>query len=279
MNDLMRDLAPISAKAWAEIETEARGTLTVTLAARKVVDFKGPLGWDASSVSLGRTEALAEEPKAAGAAVVTVRKRAVQPLIELCVPFTLKRAELEAIARGAADADLDPVIEAARAIAIAEDRAVFHGFAAGAITGIGEASAEHALDLPADLADFPGVLVRALAVLRDRGVDGPYALVLGRTVYQQLMETTTPGGYPVLQHVRRLFEGPLIWAPGVDGAMLISQRGGDFELTVGRDFSIGYHDHDAQSVHLYLQESMTFRCLGPEAAVPLRGLSQAATKA
>jgi uncharacterized linocin/CFP29 family protein len=55
----------------------------------------------------------------------------------------------------------------------------------------------------------------------------------------------------------------------VDGAVVMSVRGGDFELTVGQDFSIGYLEHDATSVRLCLLESMTFRVLTPEAAVPL----------
>ena len=67
----------------------------------------------------------------------------------------------------------------------------------------------------------------------------------------------------------RLLDGPIVWAPGVDGAVVLSQRGGDFELIVGQDFSIGYLEHSASSVHLYLQESFTFRVLAPEAAVPL----------
>jgi uncharacterized linocin/CFP29 family protein len=66
-----------------------------------------------------------------------------------------------------------------------------------------------------------------------------------------------------------MLDGPVIWAPGVDGAVVTSLRGGDFELTVGRDFSIGYLSHDVDKVQLYLEESFTFRILAPEAAVPL----------
>jgi len=55
----------------------------------------------------------------------------------------------------------------------------------------------------------------------------------------------------------------------VDGAVVVSQRGGDFLLEVGEDLSIGYDSHDAEAVRLYLVESLTFRVLTPEAAVPL----------
>jgi uncharacterized linocin/CFP29 family protein len=50
---------------------------------------------------------------------------------------------------------------------------------------------------------------------------------------------------------------------------VLSLRGGDAELVVGQDWSIGYLDHDARDVRLYLQETFTFRVLTPEAAVPL----------
>jgi uncharacterized linocin/CFP29 family protein len=69
--------------------------------------------------------------------------------------------------------------------------------------------------------------------------------------------------------VRDLIDGPLVWAPGLDGAVVLSMRGGDFQLTVGQDFSIGYLDHDAERVRLYIEESFTFWLQTPEAAVPL----------
>jgi uncharacterized linocin/CFP29 family protein len=111
-------------------------------------------------------------------------------------------------------------------------------------------------------------VTRALNQLRDTGVDGPYAAVLSERCYAGLTETTK-GGYPILEHVRRIVEGPIVWAPGLAGVVVVSLRGGDFELVVGRDFSIGYLDHDAARVRLYIEESFTFRLLSPQAAVAL----------
>jgi uncharacterized linocin/CFP29 family protein len=70
--------------------------------------------------------------------------------------------------------------------------------------------------------------------------------------------------------VRRLLEGPIVWAPAADGALILSLRGGDFQLTVGQDFSLGYLDHSSTSVRLYVQESFTFRVNVREAAIPLK---------
>ena len=265
MNHLLRELAPISAAAWKEIDVEAARTLKTTLAARKLVEFVGPRGWDAAAVGLGRSEPLSPPP---GSDAET-RVRRVLPLIELRVPFELRRSELDAADRGARDIDLDPVIQAARRIAIAEDRAVFHGHAAAGIRGICETGAGAALDLAGDVTGYPTLIATALGRLRDRGVSGPYAVALSERAYTELTEATQHG-YPVLQHVRRLIgEGPLVWAPGLDGALVMSLRGGDFELTVGQDFAIGYLSHSAETVRLYLEESFTFWNITPEAAEPL----------
>jgi uncharacterized linocin/CFP29 family protein len=263
MNPLLRELAPIPAPAWELIETEAQHALKIKLAARKLVDFTGPLGWEAAAISTGRVERLSADP----ARGVEARLRTAQPLIELRVPFELARDEIDAMARSAKDPDLDAVRAAAGAAALAEDRAAFHGYPAGAIRGIAQA-AEAALTLPEEYAAYPDVIADAINRLHSAGVDGPYAIALGPPSYTGLAKTTKDG-FPVLAHVRRLVEGPIVWAPGLEGAAVLSMRGGDFELTVGQDWSIGYLDHSDKTVHLYLQESFTFRVLSPEAAVPL----------
>ena len=180
----------------------------------------------------------------------------------------MKRADLDDVERGAKDPDTDAVIAAARAIAIAEDHAVFHGFAAAGIRGICEAQATEGVAIGADYEKFPAVVATALNRLRDEGVGGPYAIALGEECYKGVTDTTH-GGYPVLDHVRQLVDGPLVWAPGLDGAAVLSTRGDDFQLTVGQDFSIGYFGHDNEKVRLYIEESFTFWLLSPQAAIPL----------
>lgn len=264
MNDLRRELAPISGQAWELIQSEAKRTLKATLAARKLVDFRGPLGWESSAVGLGRTERLKTAPQNGVEACL----RRVQPLVELRIPFELSREELEAVARGAKAPNLDPVREAARTMALAEDRSVFHGYPEAGIRGIAEASATNRCTVTEDYAAYPGAVAEAIHKLRGAGVEGPYAIALGPRCFTGLTKTMA-GGFPVIEHVRRLLDGPILWAPAVDGAIVLSLRGGDFELTVGQDFSIGYLDHTAATVRLYLQESFTFCVLSPEAAAPL----------
>ncbi len=274
MNDLQRECAPITTAAWRVIDEEARRTLKLLLAARKIVDFKGPLGWEASAIGLGRVSFLAASPEGS----VRAALRLVQALVELRVPFELSREELRTIDRGAIDTDLQPVKDAARAIALAEDRAVFHGYAAAHIAGMCEAARGEALTIPDDYEQYPRVVAAALGKLRSAGVDGPYALALGPRCYTGLTQTATKSGYPVIQHVQRLIDGPLIWTPGLQGAVAISMRGGDFELVIGRDLSVGYETHTDQTVTLYLEESFTFRVVTPEAAVPLLYAAAASRK-
>jgi uncharacterized linocin/CFP29 family protein len=266
MNDLLRDLAPITDGAWKMIDDQARQTLVVELAARKLVDFAGPKGWQESAMNLGRVKGL----KGAPADGVTGSMRQVQPLVELRAPFALSRAELDNIARGAADPDLDPLIDASIHIARAEDRAVFHGWEAAGIGGICERTPHKPLRIQDNYAAYPATVAEAVRTLKMAGVGGPYAIALGPRCFTGLMQAMGPGGFPVLEVVKHVLDGEVLWAPGVDGAVVLSTRGGDFELVVGRDLSIGYSGHDAAQVSLYVLESLTFRVLEPKAAVWLR---------
>jgi uncharacterized linocin/CFP29 family protein len=273
MNNLLREHAPISANAWKEIDDEARRTLKLLLAARRLIDFNGPLGWGASAIPTGRTKKI---PETLQDGIVT-RLRLSQPLIEIRIPFELSREELDSIERGASDADLDPVRNAARAAAIAEDRAIFQGYGPAGIDGIFPAAAQRSLTIPDTYEHYPDIVAEATHRLRSEGVTGPYGIALGPRCYTGLTRSTTRG-YPIINHVRELLDGPIVWAPAADGAVVLSLRGGDFELTVGQDFSIGYLDHTSTSVLLYVQETFTFRVLSAEAAVPLTYAAKAEAK-
>jgi uncharacterized linocin/CFP29 family protein len=265
MNHLLRDIAPVTERAWEEIEEEARSRLVVALAARKLVDFSGPHGWERSATNLGRIEPLAGTPVEG----VEARRRQVLPLVETRAWFSLSRAELAAVDRGAQDVELDPLDEAARRIALTENIAVFNGWAQAGITGIAQATPHPVVGLTDDMNACPRQVAEAVEVLLRDGVEGPYGLALGPTAYRRVIETTEHGGYPLFDHLRKILGGPLVWAPGVDGGVVLSLRGGDFLLECGQDLAVGYHAHDAESVHLYLVETFSFRVATPEAAVAL----------
>lgn len=263
MNNLHRELAPISDAAWASIEEEARRTFASYLAGRRVVDVQGPEGPALSAVSTGHLGDIG-----APGPGVAARIRRAQPLVELRVPFSLGRQDIDDVERGAQDPDWQPLKDAAKTIAFAEDRAVFEGYPAAGIEGIRAATSNPALTLPVDAHGYPDVVSRALSSLRLAGVGGPYTLALGTDAYAAV-SVTSDYGYPIREQLDRLLDGEILWAPAIDGAFLLSTRGGDYALQLGQDASIGYLSHDAASIELYLQESMTFLVYAGEAGVAL----------
>jgi uncharacterized linocin/CFP29 family protein len=262
MNHLLRELAPIGDTGWQLLDEEAKERLTPALAARRLVDFSGPHGWQHSATNLGRTTPLASAPSEA----VSGLRRRVLPLVELRADFRLSRAELRDADRGADDADLEPLDTAAHQLAVAENIAVFYG-SQDALTGIREASPHEPIALGGGPDRYPGAAAAAVERLLQSGIAGPYGLALGNEQYRAVVETTEHGGYPLLDHLHRILEGPIVWAPGLTGGIVISQRGGDFILDSGQDIAIGYEQHDADTVSLYLQESFSFHVATPEAAV------------
>ena len=265
MNHLLRALAPISDLGWKLLDDEARERLTPALAARKLVDFSGPRGWDYSATNLGRTSALASPPCPGISAV----QRRVLPLVEVRADFEVSRDELRDIARGAVDPDLEQLDTAAHQIAVAENMAVLLGWADASITGIAGASPHEPIALGDDAGAYPKPVAGAVERLLQAGISGPYALALGGDEYRTVFGTAEHGGYPLLEHLRKILEGPIAWAPGVEGAVVLSLRGGDFLFESGEDLSIGYDGHDVEVVRLYLQESFSFQVATPEAAVAL----------
>jgi uncharacterized linocin/CFP29 family protein len=264
MDLLKRNKAPVLPEAFDLIDEETARVLKLNLAARKLVDFDGPHGWTLGAVNTGRLRELPELLAGVAAGI-----RIVQPIVELRSTMRLSIADLDTVARGASDPDLAAVREAAERIARAEDSAVFNGFDAADIRGILPSSPHTPVVVRAP-ADWPRAVVHAKERLRAAGINGPYALALGPAAYDEV-SAASEDGYPIIKRIDgKLIEGPLVWAPALDSAVLLSTRGGDFQLSVGQDLSVGYAHHDRETVELYIAESFTFRVLEPAAAIQIR---------
>jgi uncharacterized linocin/CFP29 family protein len=268
MNNLHRELAPISDAAWAQIEDEVSRTIKRYLAGRRVVDVHGPAGSSLSAVGTGHLRDIA-----ASGDNIRARQREVKPLVELRVPFELERRMVDDVERGANDSDWQPAKDAARSLAFAEDRAIFEGYDAAGIVGVRQGTSNPKKSLPSDVRKYPEAFAEALSQLRLVGVNGPYSILLGADAYTELAETSDYG-YPVLEHVKRLADSKIIWAPAINGAFVVTTRGGDLDLHIGQDASIGYLSHTDTHVRLYLQETFTFLYLTSESAVALSGPSK-----
>src|SRR5205085_4203397 len=105
MNHLLRTQAPIGDAGWTLLDEEARERLAPALAARKLVDFSGPRGWEHSATNLGRTSPLASSPSEG----VSGLQRRVPPPVELPAGFAPSRAALRGADRGAGDPDPAPL--------------------------------------------------------------------------------------------------------------------------------------------------------------------------
>ncbi len=268
MDILKREQAALTERAWQEIDGAVRSVLVARLCGRKVVDVVGPLGVDTSAINLGRLDV--EEKTKPGAVRYGVRQ--VQPLVEGRLNFDLDIWEMDNAERGARDLDLKAAEEAALTMASFEDTAIFNGFAAGGIKGLTQLDAHKPIPLTLEPAALLGALTKGIVAMNDAAVDGPYHLVVGPQVFKTLSVQQTPG-YPLSKQVTELIGGQVHYSTVLQGALLVSGRGGDFELTIGQDLSVGYDSRQNGKVTLFVGESFTFRVLDPVGSLylPLKG--------
>lgn len=259
MDFFKRTLAPLTDRAWSEIAAEATRVLASTLTARRVVDVDGPKGLDFSAVNLGRLT-VAEDNVLDG---VRYGVRQVLPLVELRVSFDLSTWGLDDLERGARDVDTGPVVQAARKLALFEDRAVFHGFEGGSLRGL-EHHADGAVPLGQGGASLLAGVTEGVLRLRGRGIGGPYAFVAGTDIHASIVKEP---GYPLEKRIAALVGGPVMHSEAVKGAFLLATRGGDFVLTLGQDASLGFEYQDKGTARLYLTQTFTFQVLNPDAVV------------
>ena len=263
MDILRKSLAPISAAAWEEINDTAVEILTSVLSARKFVDVEGPKGWDFAAVPTGRID-IPQNQKGK----IKYGVHQVMPLVEVRIPFELDIWELDNIARGAEDINLDALEDAAREVAKFEENVIYEGLKNGNIEGLKKASDYTPLPFPKVMEDLASAIAKGIAQFKANSIEGPYTLVLGSEKWQQVNSYIK--GYPLRKQLESLLGGSIILAPNITDAYIVSERGGDFKLTVGQDISIGYESHNNKKVQLYFTESFTFQVNDPAAVVVLK---------
>ncbi len=263
---LKRSLAPVADAAWKMIDDEAARILKGNLSGRALVNFVGPKGMAESAVALGRVKPVAAE-KVKG---VAWGLRQVLPLAEIRVPFALSVSDLDQVVRGGVTPDLSSVVEAAQRAALFEEKAIYFGLAEGGSAGLLSDSTNKPVAFPKEASAFAATVEAAVLALQQKGIAGPYHLVLGRKPYQALA-VGDGHGYPLTKRVGLLLEGGAIrWSPALEGGALLSGRGNDYELTVGQDYAVGYAGTEGDRLDLYLLATFAFRVLEPAAAVELK---------
>ncbi|NLJ48600.1 MAG: bacteriocin family protein [Candidatus Atribacteria bacterium] len=263
MDILKRNLAPITDQAWKEIDRQAKKVLHNQLTARQFVDVIGPKGWDYAGVGLGRLNV----PENQREGEVRFGIHMIQPLVEIRTSFQLDLWELDNINRGAVELEFTPLIDAAKQTAFFEEKAIYHGFEPGDIDGILPVLEYEPLPFSHDPGEFLGTAAEATVLLSDASVEGPYALLINPLLWADL--ASMKSGYPLNKAIENIVNAKIIPVPVLEDALLVSTRGGDFELTLGQDLSIGYENHDDKYVNLFFTESFTFRVLDPSVFVRL----------
>lgn len=260
---LRRSQAPLTDRAWEEVDVRARQVLKSQLSARHFVDVDGPHGWGCAAVDTGRLQVSEHE---SGEVPWGVRK--VLPLLELRMPFVLLQIELDAISRGCQDPKLGPLEEAVNKAARFEESVIYHGLQAAHVRGMLPATLQESVTLPEDPLQYPAAVAQALEALSAAGLPGPYVLVLGREPYFRLLQRGE-GNYPPRRVIEKMEELRILPTSALHGGVVLSAAPGSFQLTIGQDWSIGYASHDRDEVELYITESFTFRVLEPAAVVEL----------
>jgi uncharacterized linocin/CFP29 family protein len=265
MNLLKKELAPLTDAAWKEITECVKSVKKNYLTARKVVDIDGPHGMDHAAASTGRL-ALPRTTKKDG---INYGIREVLPLIEVRKPFELDIWELDNIERGAMDIDLDTLEEATKQITRFEENVVYKGLKTVGIKGL-ENSTFYPMTLMGDkVENLLKLIGEQLNKLRANNVEGPYSMILTEKLWLEIINISH--GYPVISRLKDILGGQVFVNDHTDKSYLLSERGGDYELTLGQDLSVGYDSHTSRKVKLFLTESFTFRVLSPEAVIVFSG--------
>jgi uncharacterized linocin/CFP29 family protein len=262
MEWLRRKAAPLSDKVWKEVDDISLSMFKQTVVARRIVDFDGPRGWSHVATQMG-TFRPAQPVKPFGNVRLTTPD--VMLLTELRSDFTLDWADIDVFERVGPALESKSIEGAARDMALAEDALVFYGTSAGA----GLLSSNETPRVNMSDWSKPGRLVadllEAVEKLDTLGIKGPYEAVLSPHHYYSYLRQTGEGGvYPAAKQLGIVI-AKVYSSPAVDGAVLFSARGGDFLITVGGDFTVGYRAHDDKSVHLFCVETAAAQVITPEA--------------
>lgn len=260
MDILRKSLAPISSKAWEEINETAADILTSVLSARKFVDVEGPKGWDYAALSEGRLNVAANQK-----GDVKFGINQVMPLIESRLPFELNIWELDNSERGCEDIELGNLEDAARKIAQFEEKVIYEGLKQAGIEGLKESSDFDKIAFPKSVDAILSAVTKGIAQMKQASIEGPYSLVLNQDKWEKTQSFVQ--GYPLTKRLENMLGGSIIMAPFVKDAYLVSERGGNFKLVLGQDLSIGYESHNNKTVQLYFTESFTFKILEPKAVI------------
>lgn len=254
MDFLKRELAPITANGWKEIEERAKAVLANELSARKFIKVTGPLGRNVTSITTGRMDIKTKNDIKYG-----IYK--TQPLLETRISFPLSRWELDNIERGAKDVDYSSLDEGVRKAARFEEEVIFHGLTDGQIEGLLNSSSYEAAHFGKTADETLKAIFDAVIKLNNAFGKKPYTLVVSNEKWVYL--NTIVKEYSLPSKLEKILGHKVIVSKSIDGALLLPFDDENIELVLGEDFALGYQHHNENLVELFITESFTFRVLDP----------------
>jgi uncharacterized linocin/CFP29 family protein len=267
MEWLRRNAPSLSEKAWKAIDETAAAMFKQTVVARRIVDFDGPRGWGHVATQLGTFK-----PVQASEATPKVRLSVpeVMLLTELRAEFSVTWSAIDIFERVGPTLESDTIEEAAREIALAEDRLVFFGTSSSPGLLTSHDSPRVALSDWSVPGRVVTDLLAAVQKLDELGIKGPYEAVLSPShYYSYLLHMGEGGAYPAAKQLGLVIE-KVHNSPVIDGAALFSTRGNDFLITVGGGLTVGYRAHNDTNVHLFCVETIAAQLLTPNAVCLIR---------
>lgn len=256
MDILKRELAPLTDEAWNEIESRAKQVFESYLSARKVVHVNGPFGWDYTVLTEGRLTNIEGKDGEVYTGIYEAK-----PLLETRINFELNRWEMDNLIRGAKDIDLSPLEDAVKKSALFEENTLYNGHASSNIQGIQQVAANKAISFGSNGPDIMESIIQGMLTLKQAFAQKPYTLVTGIEAWRRINREVQ--GYPLSKQIEELLGSKIVCSEVVDGALLLPYNHDDLEMTIGRDFSIGYEASNQKIIQLFITESFTFRVLDP----------------
>lgn len=263
MEFLKRSIAPLTSKAWKEIDERAKEILKANLYARRFVDVHGPLGWQFSALPLGEVDVKSDETEKVQWGI-----RKILPVIELRTSFKLNIWGLDNLERGSQNPDLTALEDAAKQCAKFEDDLVLFGCQDYGIKGLIDVARERNVGASKEPSKFISSVQKSIEVLKEDGISAPYNLLISNDIWKELMANSY--FYQLNNTLSALLEGgKVIPTLRIDEAIVIAQ-GNHFKLFIGQDFSIGYEGNNETEVKLFITETLTFYIANPLGLVGLK---------
>ncbi|QQK07872.1 family 1 encapsulin nanocompartment shell protein [Miniphocaeibacter halophilus] len=255
MSILKRNTAPISEKAWTEIDNRAIDVIKSLISTRRVLKVNGPKGLDYTALPIGRLDHV-DDLKAINVVKTGIYK--TQNLIESRIEFELDKAELDNVERGSKDVELFNLEKAMEKLLVFEEETIYNGMEKFGIEGI-KKSAGHNLSLGENGNEILKAIGDGKYALHNSYAKGPFDLIVPSKVYDKI--NTIYDGVFLMKLIEDLIGGTIVRTKVLDKALMIPHRDEDLELTIGQDFSIGYVGENEKAVRLFAFETFTFRIL------------------